>query len=63
MRETLPPREVVNDTAERGVRDIQEYVNAVRDQGQRGRTILMSNSHKFKLREFQKNEMEYNRFK
>ena len=63
MRETLSPLEVVNDTAERGVKDIQEYANAARDNGQTGRIILVSNSHIVKLREFLKNEMKYNIFK
>ena len=34
MRETLSPLELINDTAARGVRDIQQYVNAARDGGQ-----------------------------
>ena len=45
MRETLSPLEVVNDTVERGVKDIQEYANTARDIGQTGRIILVSNSH------------------
>ena len=63
MRETLSPLEVVNDTAERGVKDIQEYANAARDNGQTGRIILVSNSHIVKLREFLKKEMKYSIFK
>ena len=63
IRETLSPLEVVNDTAETGVKDIQEYANAARDNGQTGHIILVSNFHKVKLREFQKNEMKYNIFK
>ena len=60
MKETVSHLEVVNDTAERGVKDIQEYANAARDGGQRGRIILVSNSHRVKLPQFQKNEMENN---
>ena len=63
MRETHSPLEVVNDTAERGIKDKQEYANAARDNGQTGCIILVSNAHKVKLREFQKNEMKYNIFK
>ena len=40
MRETLSPLELINDTAERGVRDIQEYVNAARDGGQKDVSFL-----------------------
>ena len=63
MKETLSPLEVVNGTAERGVKDIQEYANAARDNDQTGRIILVSNSHRVKLREFQKNTMTCNIFK
>ena len=44
MREILYRRKVVNDTAESGVKDIQEYANAARDWGLRGCIILVSNS-------------------
>ena len=40
--ETLSLLEVVNDTAERGVRDIQEYANSARDKGKTGRIIPVS---------------------
>ena len=63
MKETLSPLEVVNGTAERGVKDIKEYANAARDNDQTGRIILVSNSHRVKLREFQKNAMTCNIFK
>ena len=63
MRETHSPLEVVKDSAERGVKDIQEYANAARDNGQTGRIILVSYSHIVKMREFQKNGMKYNIFK
>ena len=50
MRETLYSRVVINNTAERCVTDIQEYANAARDKGRRGRTILGSNSQKVTFR-------------
>ena len=58
MRETLYSLDVINITAERGVKDIQEYANAATDKGRRGRTILVSNSQKVTLPEFKKNEMK-----
>ena len=60
MRETLYSLDVINNTAERGVKDIQEYANAARDKGRRGHTILVSNSQKVTLPEFTKNEMKCN---
>ena len=51
---------VVNDTAERSLKDIEEYANAAHDGEKRGKIILVSNSHRFKLPEFLKNEMENN---
>lgn len=51
---------VVNDAAERGVKDIQDYANMARDADDRGRMILVSNSHRMKLPKFLKNEMEEN---
>ena len=49
---------VVNDAAERGVKDIQDYANAARDGAHKGRIVLVSNSHRAKLPQFLKNEME-----
>ena len=49
---------VVNDAAERGVKDIQDYANAARDGTHRGDIILVSGSHRLKMRDFLKNEME-----
>ena len=49
---------VVNDAAERGVKDIQDYANAARDGSSHERIILMSNSHRIKLPKFLKNEMK-----
>ena len=51
---------VVNDTAERGVKDVEEYANSANDSDKRGRIILVSNSHRMRLPEFKKNEMENN---
>lgn len=52
--------EVVNDAAERGVKDVQDYANTARDGVQRGRIALVSASHRIKVPEFLKNEMEEN---
>ena len=49
---------VVNDAAERGVKDIQEYADAAQDGSCRERIVLVANSHRAKLPSFQKNEME-----
>ena len=51
---------VVNDAAERGVEDIQDYQNAARDGTCRERIVLVSNSHRLKIPKFLKNEMEEN---
>ena len=51
---------VVNDTAKRGVKDIEEYVNSAMDGAQCGRIILVAKSHRFRLPQFLKNEMENN---
>ena len=49
---------VVNDTAERGVKDIEDYANQATDGVKRENTTLVSNSHRSKLPDFKKNEME-----
>ena len=51
---------VVNDAAERGIKDIQEYANAAGDSEDRGNIVLVSNSHRVKIPVFSKNEMEEN---
>ncbi len=51
---------VVNDAAERGVKDIQDYANAAMDGTCRERIVLVSNSHHVKIPQFLKNEMEEN---
>ena len=60
MANTMRNLAVVNDTAERGVKDVEDYANPAHDGAQRGRIILVVNSHRFKLPEFLKNEMENN---
>lgn len=60
MREVLTNLAVVNDAAERGVKDIQDYANIARDGTCRERMILVSNSHRMKIQSFLKNEMEEN---
>ncbi len=50
--------EVVNDSAERGIKDIQDYANSANDGGHREKIQLVSSSHRIKLPEFKKNEME-----
>ena len=47
MREVVSHLAVVNDAAERGVKDIQDYDNVTRDGTCRERMILISNSHRF----------------
>lgn len=49
---------VVNDTAERGVKDIEDYANQAMDGTKRENMVLVSNSHRSKIPEFKKNEME-----
>ena len=58
MRDIVTKLEVVNDVAERGVKDIQDYADAARDGAYRERIILVSNSHRIKLPGFSKNEMD-----
>lgn len=60
MAQVMSDLAVVNDTAERGVKDIEDYANSAHDAEQRGRVVLVSNSHRAKLPDFKKNEMEYN---
>ena len=49
---------VVNDAAERGVKDIQDYANAARDGSCREQMVLVSNMHRIRLPNFLKNEMQ-----
>ena len=58
IKETVSGIEVVNDTAERWAKDIQDYAKAARDGAHRGRIIIVTNSHRAK--QFSRNEMEEN---
>ena len=58
MRDIVTKLEVVNDIAERGVKDTQEFSNAAGDGAHRERIILVSNSHRIKLPGYTKREME-----
>ena len=49
MARVMSDLAVVNDTAERGIKDVEEYANASQDGEQRGKVILVSNSHRAKL--------------
>ena len=51
---------VVNDTAERCVKDVQDFANTARDGEYHDRIVLVSNSHWIKMPNFLKNEMENN---
>ena len=51
---------VVNDTAERCIKDIQDYANAANGGDHRGNIILVSASHGIKIPSFLKYEMEEN---
>ncbi len=50
--------EVVNDVAERSIKDIQDYANAAQDGAHRGWIVLVSNPHWAKIPAISKNEME-----
>ena len=60
MSEIVVNMAVVNDAAERGVKDIQEYANAAMDGSCREQIILVSNAHREKIPKFLKNEMKKN---
>lgn len=49
---------VVNDTAERCVKDIEDYANMAHDSDKREAMILVSNSHRSRIPMFTKNELE-----
>ena len=51
---------VVNDTADRCVKDVQDFANTARDGEYHDRIVLVSNSHWIKMPNFLKNEMENN---
>jgi hypothetical protein len=58
LYEVVRKLKVVNDVAERGVKDIEDYANSANDGAHRIRIILVCNSHRFKLPGFTKHEME-----
>ena len=58
MAQVVAEIAVVNDTAERGVKDIEDYANKAKDGVKRQNMVLVSNSHRSKIPEFKKNEME-----
>ena len=60
MAEIIHSLSVVNDTAERCVKNVQDFANAARDGTHRERIILVANSHRVKIPSFTKNEMEEN---
>ena len=49
---------VVNDAAERGVKDIQDFAECARDSFTRERMVLVSSSHRAKLPQFLKKDMD-----
>lgn len=60
MLDKVQSIKVVNDAAERGVKDVTDFANASQDGANLGRIILVSNSHRVRIPSFQKNEMEEN---
>ena len=62
MKSIVAKVEVVNDCAERCIKDIQEFANASRSEDQRRRIILVSNSHRVKIPEYKRNELDENQF-
>ena len=58
MKDLISSLSVVNDTAGRGVKDVQDYANASRDGNYREQIVLVSNSYRSRIPKFFKNEME-----
>ena len=58
MAKVITELAVVNDTAERGVKDVEDYANIAKDSDKRQKMVLVSNSHRSKISSFMKNEME-----
>ena len=46
---------VVNDAAERGVKDVQDYANSANDGAYRSKIVVVANSHMVKIPQFLKN--------
>ena len=51
---------VVNDTAERSIKDVEEFANYARDGDKRGKIITIADSHRIKCPDFKKALMEIN---
>ena len=49
---------VVNDTAERGIKDIENYANSVKSGHNRDSIVLVQNSQRCKIKNILKNKME-----
>ena len=49
---------VVNDTAERSVKDVEEFANSARDGDKRGKIVTVAGSHRIKIPEFKKALMD-----
>ena len=49
---------VINDAAERGLKDIQDYANAARDRERRGRIVTVVSSHRAAAPTLTKQELE-----
>ena len=58
MKDLISSLSVVNDPAETGVKDVQDYANASRDGNYREQIVLVSNSYRSRIPKFFKNEME-----
>ncbi len=58
MSATVRHLAVVNDAAERAVKDIQDYAEMARDGPYRGDMIITTNDHRIRIPEFLKNAME-----
>ncbi len=60
MYDVVRQLSVVNDAAERAIKDITEYANVAKDGCYREDIMIVSNSHRVKLPGFSKNEMKEN---
>ncbi len=58
MYDIVKNLEVVNDAAEKGMKDVQEYAKIAKDGKYRDKIVLVSTSHRCKIPKFKKNEME-----
>ena len=58
MHNVVSDLSVVNDTAERSIKDIQDYADSANDTDQRQNIILVSQSHRIKIPNYLENQME-----